>query len=139
MWLYERACKSVAYPGSQDVKPIRLWAGRINWFPATFPAVPYYFFRLRAVNQNGPALRRDIQSPPALEPNDFARLQKDCVVIDARSKESYAEGHVPGSLSNAYRDVFAIWLGWLVPADSQLLFVTDHTPIERLVDESLLV
>ncbi len=35
--------------------------------------------------------------------------------------------------------MFAVWLGWLVPADSPLLYVTDETPVARLVDESLLV
>ena len=110
-----------------------------RWFPSTFPAVPDYFFRLRAVNQKGPALRHDILQPLPLDPSEFAQLQSDCVVVDVRSKEAYAEGHIAGSLSNAYRDVFAIWLGWLVPADARLLFVTDETPVEDIVDESLLV
>jgi rhodanese-related sulfurtransferase len=111
----------------------------VRWFPSTFPAVPDYFFRLRAVNQSGPTLRRDIREPLPLQPDEFAAVQDACIVVDVRSKEEYAEGHLAGSLSNVYRDAFAIWLGWLVPVDSSLLFVTDGTPIERLVDESLLV
>lgn len=111
----------------------------VAWFPTTFPAVPDYFFRLRAVNQMGPRLRKDIAPPPALEPGEFAGLQATSVVVDGRSKEDYARGHIPDSLSNAYRDDFPVWLGWLVPEKANLLFVTDETPVEAMVEQSLLV
>jgi rhodanese-related sulfurtransferase len=111
----------------------------VVWFPTTFPAVPDYFFRLRAANQTGPRLRREIESPRALGPAEFASLLGKSVVVDGRSKEDYAMGHIPGSLSNAYRDDFPIWLGWLVPANSSLLFVTGDTAVEAMVEESLLV
>jgi rhodanese-related sulfurtransferase len=91
------------------------------------------------VNQNGPPLRRDIQQPPALDPDGFAKMQQSHAIIDARSKEEYSAGHIPGSLSNAFRDAFAVWLGWLVPAESELMFVTGGTPVDDLVDQSLLV
>ena len=111
----------------------------VTWFPTTFPAVPDYFFRLRTVNQTGPRLRNDISSPPVLEADEFERLKAASIVIDARSKEAYARGHIAGSLSNAYRDDFPVWLGWLVPENASLLFVTEDTPVEALVDQSLLV
>lgn len=111
----------------------------VRWFPSTFPAVPDYFFRLRAVNQVGPTLRRDIARPVALDPNEFLRLMGTSVIIDSRSKEAYAEGHVPGSLNDTYRDDFAVWLGWLVPENSNLLFINGDVPIEALVDQALLV
>jgi rhodanese-related sulfurtransferase len=46
---------------------------------------------------------------------------------------------VPGSLSIAFRDSYATWLGWLVAPDKPLLFVTGDAPLERVIDESLLV
>ena len=111
----------------------------VAWFPTTFPAVPDYFFRLRAVNQSGPRLRREIPGPRPLEPAEFAVLQNKSVVVDGRSKEDYARGHVPGSLSNPYRDDYAVWLGWLVPENADLLFVTNETPVDGMVEQSLLV
>jgi rhodanese-related sulfurtransferase len=111
----------------------------VVWFPTTFPAVPDYFFRLRAVNQMGPRLRRGIAPPRALSPAEFASFQAKSVVVDGRSKEDYARGHIPGSLSNAYRDDFPVWLGWLVPEDSSLLFVAGDTAVEAMVEQSLLV
>jgi glyoxylase-like metal-dependent hydrolase (beta-lactamase superfamily II) len=111
----------------------------VSWFPATFPAAPEYFFRLRAFNQAGPRLRADIPLPPALSPTDFDLKRADALVLDTRSKEEYAKGHLPGSLSNPIRDDYAVWLGWLVPEDANLLFVTGEASIERVVDQSLLV
>ena len=109
------------------------------WFPTTFPSAPAYYFRMRAFNQAGPRLRRDIQPPPMLAPAAFDELQRDAVIIDTRPIEAYAAAHIPGSISIAFRDVFAVWLGWLLPADARLLFVVGDTPVERLLDESLLV
>ncbi len=110
-----------------------------RWFPTTFPSAPAYYFRMRAFNQAGPRLRRDIQPPRAVGAVEFNDMQRDAVVIDARPIDAYATAHIPGSISIAFRDVFAVWLGWLVPADTRLLFVAGDTPLARLLDESLLV
>lgn len=110
-----------------------------TWFPTTFPAAPAYYFRMRAFNQAGPRLRRDIQPPPSLTPTEFNDGRRDAVVIDARPIGSYAKAHISGSISIEFRDAFAVWLGWLLPADARLLFIAGETPVERLLDESLLV
>ena len=61
------------------------------------------------------------------------------MVIDVRSLPEYSKGHIPGSISNAFRGVYATWLGWLAPADTPLLFVTGDVPLQPVIDESLLV
>jgi rhodanese-related sulfurtransferase len=94
---------------------------------------------MRAFNQAGPRLRRYVQPPPALAPAEFNDMRHDAVVIDTRPIGAYATAHIPRSISIAFRDVFAVWLGWLLPEDATLLFVAGETPVERLIDESLLV
>ncbi len=47
-------------------------------------------------------------------------------MVDARPAAAFAAGHLPGSLSNTLRPVFASWLGWLVEPDRPLLFVLDR-------------
>ncbi|MGI8925102.1 MAG: rhodanese-like domain-containing protein [Tepidiformaceae bacterium] len=108
-------------------------------FPATFPAVPAYFSRMRAINQRGPRPRAEIAAPPALTPHAFEQVRPSCVVIDVRPAAEFFEGHIPGAVCIAFRDAFATWLGWLIPEGSSLLFVTGETPVERVVDEALLV
>jgi hydroxyacylglutathione hydrolase len=56
-----------------------------------------------------------------------------------RPVEEYMNAHIPGSLSIAFRDVYAVWLGWVAPADTPLLFVAGGVDLERVLDESMLV
>jgi len=112
----------------------------VRWFPSTFPGAPDYFFRLREVNRAGPRLVREIPPPPALTPDAFERARDDgAVVIDVREPEAYADGHVFGSISIPFREVFATWLGWIVPDGEPLLFVIDGTPLREVIEASLLV
>ena len=111
----------------------------VRWFPTTFPAIPAYFSRMRPINQEGPRLRDQIASAPPFQPDAFDAARQGALVIDVRVIGAYAAGHVPGSLSNVFRDDYATWLGWLVPPETPLLFVRDEEPLERIEEESLLV
>jgi rhodanese-related sulfurtransferase/glyoxylase-like metal-dependent hydrolase (beta-lactamase superfamily II) len=111
-----------------------------EWFPGTFSAAPSYYFRMRAFNQAGPRLRREIDDPPRRTPAEFRDLQRaGAVVVDTRQPDRYARGHIDGALSIAFRDSFAVWLGWLVAGGTPLLFITDGASVDRVVDECLLV
>jgi hydroxyacylglutathione hydrolase len=110
-----------------------------NWFPTTFPNAPDYFFKMRAINQAGPRLRREITDPPALSVAAFHQRAGSATIIDARSIDDYARAHIPGALSIAFRPSFSTWLGWLAPLGTPLLFVAGEAPLEQVVAESLLV
>ena len=111
----------------------------VRWFPTTFPAIPAYFSRMRPINQGGPRLRDQIAPATPLQPDAFDAARQSALVVDVRATGAYAAGHVPGSLSNAFRDGYATWLGWLVPPEKPVLFVRDDEPLERIEEESLLV
>lgn len=111
----------------------------VRWFPTTFPAAPAYFARLRPVNQRGPRLRRDVPMPPALDPEEFDAVRKRALVVDARGMDEFARGHIPGALSNPFRPVFGVWLGWLAPADTPLAFVVEEASLGPMVEESMQV
>ncbi|MEO8695876.1 MAG: MBL fold metallo-hydrolase [Acidimicrobiales bacterium] len=53
-------------------------------------------------------------------------MESGAEVVDARDVASYAAAHIRGSLSNALRPMFAIWLGWLTARDQLLVFVCDE-------------
>ena len=109
------------------------------WFPTTFPAAPDYFFRMRAFNQRGPRLRREIAPPPRVSPSDFDRARTAALVVDLRPQAKFMAEHIPGAMSNTFRDQFATWLGWVVPESTALLFVLGDESLERVLDECLLV
>ena len=95
---------------------------------------------MRALNQSGPRLRREIASPPSLSPPEFEQaMQAGALVVDTRPQADFMAAHIPGALSNTFRDAFATWLGWLAPAGTPLLFVLGDEPLDRVIDECLLV
>jgi hydroxyacylglutathione hydrolase len=88
---------------------------------------PPYFLRLREVNRRGPIvfgggdpLLRRLAADEVR-----ARVADGALVVDTRSVAAFADGHIAGSLSIPLRDVFATWLGWLVPADSPIVLVVE--------------
>jgi rhodanese-related sulfurtransferase len=111
----------------------------VDWFPTTFPAIPAYYSRMRPINQGGPRLREEIAPPSALLPAAFDYARQASLVVDVRATQAYAAGHIPGSLSNEFRDSYPVWLGWLAPEGSPLLFVRDDEPLEQIVEESTMV
>lgn len=94
---------------------------------AGFGTFPTYFARLPEVNRLGPARYDSLPTLTTLTPDDIERhLASGEVVVDTRPAAAFAAGHIPGSLSNTLRPVFASWLGWLVEADRQLVFIVDN-------------
>jgi hydroxyacylglutathione hydrolase len=91
---------------------------------AGFGSFPTYFSRLPELNRRGP--RRYPEPPPlerlALEAVD-RHVDAGAVVVDARPIAEFGAGHVPGSISNALRPVFASWLGWMVRLDRPVILV----------------
>ncbi|KUL45483.1 MBL fold metallo-hydrolase [Streptomyces regalis] len=86
---------------------------------------PAYFDRLAEVNRRGPAVLAAAPSLPTLSGADVRQLLgRGAQIVDVRRVEDFAAGHIPGALSVHLRDQFATWLGWLLPYDAPLVFVT---------------
>ena len=87
---------------------------------------PSYFLRLAEVNRRGPAV---LGRPPTLDALPAAAVlgyrDRGGEVVDVRSPEAFAAGHVTGSLSITLRPEFGTWLGWLADSDRPLVFVRD--------------
>jgi hydroxyacylglutathione hydrolase len=86
---------------------------------------PGYFDRLAEANRRGPAILAAAPPLPALTTADVRQLLGlGAQIVDVRQVEDFAAGHIPGALSVHLRDTFATWLGWLLPDDTPLVFVT---------------
>lgn len=89
-----------------------------------FGSFPTYFARLPELNRLGPRRYDRVPELAPLEPDEVERhLATGGVVIDVRQPAAFAAGHVPGSISNTLRPVFATWVGWLVEPGRPLAFV----------------
>ena len=96
---------------------------------AGYGSFPPYFLELREVNQQGPTVKG---TPlPTLPQLSVAQLDtaitNGAELVDVRDVRSFAQGHVPGSLSNPWRDQFATWLAWLVARETPIVFVADRS------------
>ena len=111
----------------------------VEGVPGTVPGVPEYYWGMRPLNQAGPRLRRDITDPRPFDAHHFEDAGGRGVIVDVRTPEEHLAGHIPGSLSNPFRDVFGVWMGWLVELGTPLSFVCDGQPLEQVIDECLLV
>ena len=88
------------------------------------PAFPHYFARMRPINQAGPAPLGAVPEPAPLPVEQVRRLLAgEGQIIDARSPEDYAAGHIRGSLSIPAGSSFGTWLGWVVPHDRPVVLV----------------
>lgn len=93
---------------------------------SNLPAVPPYWRRMRSQNADGPALVGQVDSPPALGPDSVAALTDDgAIVLDARSPEAFAGGHIPGALNVGLGSSFATWAGSALPDGAEVVLVLD--------------
>ena len=115
----ERATNPLVQETSEDAFVTAL-IGSLGTFPP-------YFRSLGELNRRGPAVLTETPTLQSLDAPTLLRLVDDgAVVVDTRPIDRYAAGHVSGSLSIELRDVFATWLGWLVPFDTPVIVVRDR-------------
>lgn len=91
------------------------------------PAVPPYWRRMRRQNMAGPSPLGVLPEPPALIPDEFERaIDDDTFVVDVRSPEAFAGGHLSGSLNVPNGGSFSTWAGTVLPEGARVLLVLDH-------------
>jgi hydroxyacylglutathione hydrolase len=89
------------------------------------PVPPRYFSVMKRVNRVAaiPAARN---SPPQLGLGDLeSALENQAPVIDTRSADKFAKGHVPGTLNIPLGKSFLNWTGAIVPGDRDFYLVSE--------------
>jgi len=111
----------------------------VNRLLAGFGTFPSYFARLPEINRQGPTPYDSLPELPELAPAGVDELiAAGAAVIDGRDIADFSAGHIPGSISNALRPVFATWVGWLVAADRPIVLVLDdEQPRDEVVRQCL--
>ncbi|SDL92211.1 Glyoxylase, beta-lactamase superfamily II [Catalinimonas alkaloidigena] len=105
---------------------------------ADLVAPPQYFPQNAMLNRKGydsleSVLKKGLN---ALDVATFVRHRAhyDTLVLDTRSKEAFAQAHIPGSLFLGLDDNFASWAGALIPDLQQpLVFIADAGREEEVV------
>ena len=90
------------------------------------PAVPPYWKRMRRQNLAGVSPLGTLGEPPALKPDAFERaVAGGAIVLDTRSPEAFAGGHVAGALNVGLGAAFATWAGTVLDEDAPVALVLD--------------
>jgi hydroxyacylglutathione hydrolase len=94
------------------------------------PPFPEYYKRMKRLNSDGAPSIHDRPAPKPVEAHEFQSLiEEGHVVVDLRSKEAFAGGHVPGAYYVGHRP--AMWGSWTVPYDTPILLVADNAEQAR--------
>jgi len=92
-----------------------------------FGSIPSHFLRLPELNRLGPSFYSE---PPPLERLTATQVADHVAdgaqIVDVRPVTHFGAGHIPGSMSNTLRPVFASWIGWLTEPGQPLVFVLDE-------------
>jgi rhodanese-related sulfurtransferase/glyoxylase-like metal-dependent hydrolase (beta-lactamase superfamily II) len=92
------------------------------------PVAPQYFAMNVAMNRKGPPIvARAAELPQALDVAQVrAALEKGGWVVDVRDQQTYAKGHISGSINIALRGRLDTWMGIVVPVDAPLVLISDN-------------
>src|ERR1700676_317203 len=91
---------------------------------ANLPARPDYFLEDAEINRSGAATLSEHSPLQALSPIEVQALLREKVnVLDVRSGDDFAAGHVPGSINIALAGQFASWAGGILGIHSKPLLI----------------
>ncbi len=104
---------------------------------AGMPMPPTYYPVLKKVNRVGARSLSDVQFPAPLLPAQVAEVaDAGALLIDTRSEEAFAEGHIPGAVFAGLGANFTAWMGWIAPYDRDLLLILeDDAALDDAVTE----
>jgi glyoxylase-like metal-dependent hydrolase (beta-lactamase superfamily II)/rhodanese-related sulfurtransferase len=95
---------------------------------ANLPARPEYFLEDAEINRSGAATLTELPPLPSLSPGEVETLLREnpnANVLDVRSGDEFAAGHVPGSINIALAGQFASWAGGILGIHSKPVLIGD--------------
>lgn len=88
------------------------------------PPAPAHFPVDAEMNRAGPPLLASVARPDALDPAGVAAAQgRGATVLDVRTADEFAVGHIPGAINVGLNGMFATWVGTLLIDARELVLV----------------
>ncbi|QKG84676.1 MBL fold metallo-hydrolase [Kroppenstedtia pulmonis] len=99
------------------------------------PEPPAYFATMKKWNREGPPLLKEQPKPKpcTLSKNEVASIRRQGgMVIDTRSADSFAAGHIFGTINIPFDRSFLQWAGWLINYENPLYLIADAQRVEEI-------
>jgi len=99
------------------------------------PEPPLYFARMKKENRDGQAVLGGLPKPERVTPEKLSGLLQDgeAVLIDTRTKDEFAAGHLPGSILSTMNKQFNTIAGSYVESDQNIYLLIDENEAEDAV------
>jgi len=114
---YEMRCNPWLQP--MDYEP---WRQRLM---CDIQAAPAYFKRMKYVNVHGLEHPNGPKTPLFLTKEQFLKEASACEIVDIRNPETFARGHLKGSLNIPFGDQFPLWCGCVLKENKALILMVD--------------
>ena len=99
----------------------------INLLIADQPEVPAYFPKDVELNRLGASSLEKIPSPSLMERAEATvEMQRGAVVLDLRTAEEFAQGHIAGSYNIGLGGQFASWVGTLIEVGTPVILAAEN-------------
>ncbi len=90
------------------------------------PDPPSYFAEMKRINKEGPRILGGFKRPASIDLAAIERsLSSGTLVVDTRTAEDFAVGHIPGTINIPLNGSFTTWAGWLVPYHADFSLIVD--------------
>lgn len=97
------------------------------------PEPPKYFAMMKKLNKEMRPLLVEVPQHPTLSKKQFMKAYNNgLTIIDARDKEDFADGFLPGTLNIVGNNSFSTWAGWLLNYEEQFVIIADDDQKEDL-------
>lgn len=88
---------------------------------------PAYYRYMGDINRRGPDVLGEVPRLASLTPLSARhQLEEGALLIDARPGKLFNQSHVSGAFAVPFGDNFATWVGWVVPWQSPLVFLSPN-------------
>jgi hydroxyacylglutathione hydrolase len=107
----------------------------IDTVMAGMPTPPAYYPVLKKVNKVGATLVSELPAPASMTPEQLTdAITNGALLVDTRTQEAFAEGHIPGAVFAGLGTNFTAWMGWIAPYEQDLVLVLED---EQALDEAM--
>ncbi len=107
--------------------------GFVKYLLADQPEPPKYFAMMKKLNKVDRALLTEVPQLKKLSVEEVnANMAKGIKLLDARPKNEFAAGFIPGSLNIQGNNSFATWAGWFVTYDEPFMILADESMLDDL-------
>jgi hydroxyacylglutathione hydrolase len=104
------------------------------------PEPPLYFAEMKRINRDGPPILGGFRLPARGDRTALEHaLASGAAILDLRSADDFAVGHIPGTTNIPLNKSFSTWAGWLVKYDQHIHLIGTEQDATRAVRELAMI